>query len=102
LYLIEIFLPLYDNNKTPFATALFDRVRDELTEKFGGITAFQRSPAHGVWKKGSGRESHDEIVIFEVMAEQIDRRWWTKYRKDLESRFQQEKLVVRVSKVDLL
>lgn len=45
MYLIQILLPLYDNDKRPFTKQAFDRVRDELANKFGGVTAYRNSPA---------------------------------------------------------
>ena len=49
--LIQLLLPLYDNNKEPFTPEEFDRVRDELAKRFGGITAFRRSPRKGCGEK---------------------------------------------------
>jgi hypothetical protein len=34
-------------------------------------------------------------VIFEVMTDDLDRVWWSGFRKDLERRFRQENVVVR-------
>ena len=100
--LIQLLLPLHDNNKQPFAREEFDRVRDELAKRFGGITAFRRSPAEGVWREGQGEVSRDEVVIFEVMTERLNRRWWSGYRKELEMRFRQEQLVIRATQVEQL
>ncbi|HWT00650.1 MAG TPA: hypothetical protein VN256_10410 [Pyrinomonadaceae bacterium] len=101
MHLIQLLLPLYDNEKRPFAREHLDRVRAELTEGFGGVTAFRRSPAEGVWKDG-GEISRDEIIIFEVMAEQLDRTWWADYRADLEKRFRQEELIIRATETEQL
>ena len=38
MHLIQLFLPLYDNDGQAFAKPLFDTVRGELTERFGGVT----------------------------------------------------------------
>ena len=103
VYLIELLLPLYDNEKRPFPREAFDRVRDELAREFGGVTAFRRSPAEGVWREGEGEgESRDEIVIFEVMADALAREWWSRYRGELEKRFRQEELIVRASAFERL
>lgn len=102
MYLVQILLPLYDNSGALFPPEEFQRVRDELTERFGGITTYVRSPAMGVWKETPESTVHDEIVIYEVMAESLDRPWWTLYREEVTVRFRQEWLVVRASKVDLL
>ena len=49
MHLIRLLLPLYDNDGNRFPAGLLDQVFDELTAKFGGITAYQRSPAEGAW-----------------------------------------------------
>ena len=96
MHLVEILLPLYDNEGRGFGAEAFDRVRDELAARFGGVTAFRRAPAEGVWREG-GEESRDRVVIFQVMAEELERGWWRDYRRELERRFRQEKLVVRAT-----
>ena len=73
-----------------------------LAKRFGGITAFRRSPAEGVWREGQGDVSRDEVVIFEVMTEHLNRQWWSGYRKKLEKRFRQEELVIRATQVEFL
>jgi len=100
-WLVEILLPLDDNDGRPFGHEAFARVREELVARFGGLTAFTRSPAEGVWDEGAGR-SRDEIVIFEVMAEELDRPWWRDYREALERRFRQQEIVVRARAVERL
>ena len=100
--MIEIFLPLRRNDGSAQPPALFGEVRGELVERFGGLTAFTRSPADGLWDSGEGEVEGDAIVIFEVMAEEVDRGWWADYRAALERRFEQEKVVVRASATQLL
>jgi hypothetical protein len=94
MYLVQFLLPLRDNEQRPFARADFDRVRAELIDRFGGVTAFLQAPASGAWKE-EGETTHDEVVLFEVMAETLDRAWWKGYRAELERRFRQEAIVVR-------
>jgi len=96
MYLVEILLPLYDNEGRRFGASEFDRVRDELADHFGGVTAFRRSPAEGLWKEGD-ETSRDRVVIFEVMADSLERDWWREYRAELERRFRQEKIVARAT-----
>ena len=96
MFLVEILLPLYDNEGRAFGGDAFDRVSDELAASFGGVTAFRRAPAEGVWREG-GAESRDRVVVFEVMAEELDRAWWRDYREEMERRFRQEKVVVRAT-----
>ena len=95
MYLVQILLPLYDNEGHAFDAREFVQLRSELTDRFGGVTAYTRAPARGLWKGDSGSTSRDDIVIFEVMTEGLDREWWTRFRKQLESRFRQESVIVR-------
>ena len=48
-----------------------------------------------MWKDDAGETSHDDVVIFEVMTETLDRTWWTQFRQALERRFRQESVIVR-------
>jgi hypothetical protein len=41
VFLIEFFLPTSDNDGSPFPKDEFERIRRELTERFGGVTALQ-------------------------------------------------------------
>jgi hypothetical protein len=76
-------------------------VREELAETFGGVTAFSRAPAEGLWK-GEGETRRDDIIVFAVMAETLDTSWWRSYRHQLEERFRQEMIVIRAQAMDLL
>ena len=102
MHVVEIFLPLYDNDGRRFGPELYARVREELVELFGGLTAFSRTPAEGLWEAAQGERSRDEIVIFEVMADDPDRGWWREYRTELERRFRQDEIVVRATPVERL
>jgi hypothetical protein len=101
MHLIQILLPLFDNEGRHFLSRDYAEVRAELTERFGGLTAFTRAPAEGLWSDG-GQTSRDEIVIFEVMTESLDRGWWSSYRKALERRFRQDAIVVRAQPIEAL
>jgi hypothetical protein len=102
MYLIQILLPLYDNDGKPFPQQEYEQMRNELTELFGGITTYARSPAKGLWKESRTLTVQDDIVIYEVMTDSLDREWWLKYREELAVRFRQEVLIVRVSEMQLL
>ena len=95
MYLVQILLPLYDNNGHAFDAAEYVRLRVELADRFGGVTAYTRAPARGVWRDEAGETSRDDIVIFEVMTPELDREWWTAFRKELETHFRQDSLIVR-------
>ncbi len=102
MHLVQLLLPLYDNDRQPFERAAFDHVRNELADKFGGVTSFRRAPAEGVWQDEGGEVNRDEIVIYEVMAEQLDRAWWARYRTELARRFRQKELIIRANEVEQL
>ena len=101
MQLIQILLPLYDNEGNAFGEDLFGKVRHELTERFGGLTAFTRAPAHGLWKD-EGQTKRDDIVVFEVMAERLDADWWRDYRQTLEKEFRQDTIVIRAQPVTIV
>ncbi|MGV3569056.1 MAG: hypothetical protein ACO1PB_00560 [Ramlibacter sp.] len=98
---MQILLPLQDNQGQPLPHALFAAVREELVERFGGLTAYTRAPASGVWEEG-GAKQRDDIVVYEVMADALDRGWWASYRERLEQRFAQEEIVVRAQAMERL
>jgi hypothetical protein len=102
MYLIEIFLPLADNEGQRFFRETYEAVEKELTERFGGITAYARVPASGLWKEGDTKTQRDDLVIYEVMAKELDRDWWSKYRQELENVFRQKKLIMRAHRFQLL
>ena len=101
MYLIQILLPLFGNDGTHFEAALYADIRRELNERFGGLTAFSRAPAEGLWQD-DGQTKHDDIIVMEVMADGVDTEWWRSYRKTLETRFKQDVIVVRAQMVSLL
>ena len=93
-HLVQILLPLFDNEGNPQHPDHFVRVRSELTDRYGGLTAFTRAPAEGVWKD-AGLTRRDDIVVVEVMVPRLLATWWRSYRTDLEARFAQDKIVIR-------
>ena len=102
MHLVQILLPIYDNGQNPQPPEQFRRVRQELTERFGGLTVYTRAPAEGMWKLNDNHTSRDDIIIFEVMANDLDASWWRKYRHELEARFHQDVIVVRAQQMRLL
>lgn len=102
MYLTQLLLPLYDNDGQALPKALFDDVRNELMEQFGGLTAYARAPANGLWQENDNRAVRDDLVIYEVMASELDRAWWANYRASLEARFRQEQLLIRAHPVEVL
>jgi hypothetical protein len=99
MHLLQILLPLTDNQGHALDPALYGQVRKELVQHFGGFTAYTRSPAEGVWVSDEQDAVSDEIIVFEVMVPRFDLPWWREYRKRLERSFRQEHVVIRAQAV---
>lgn len=96
MHLVQILIPVFDNTGQRFEQALFEEVRTQLIERFGGLTAFVQSPALGLWKDAeSGTTTQDAMILIEVMSDTLDQAWWTAYRRDLEGVFRQDEIVIR-------
>ena len=102
MYLVQIFLPLYNNAGKRFPKKLYGEVRNTLVARFGGLTVYSRAPASGLWEKKAGETIHDEMIIFEIMTKKLGASWWRKYRGSLEKRFEQDQVIVRAQTFQLL
>lgn len=94
MHLVQILLPCTDNERQPFPREDFARVKQQLGNRFEGVTAWLQAPAEGLWSDGRSTD-RDDIVIFEVMTDEIDFEEWRRRRADLERQFRQEKVVFR-------
>ena len=101
MHVVEIFLPLTRADGSDQPRALFAALREELVERFGGLTAFTRAPAEGLWDDGD-RVERDRIVIFEVIAAELDRAWWSALKARLERDLGQDELLIRASAAERL
>lgn len=95
MHLVQLLLPVYDNRGAPFERTCFDAVRAELADAFGGVTAYVRAPAVGLWEDDAGECERDDVMLFEVLVDSLDRGWWARYRESLEQRFAQDSVLVR-------
>lgn len=95
MHLVQLLLPVYGNDGAPFERTCFDAVRDELADAFGGVTVYARAPAIGLWEDEAGDCERDDVMLFEVLVEALDRAWWARYRESLEQRFAQDSVLVR-------
>ena len=100
MVMIQILLPRRGRDGTAL-DAEFAETRRELVAAFGGVTAYQRSPAVGAWTNPEGRVERDDVVMVEVVADRFDRTWWRAYRAQLESRFTQEEIHVRAVAIEI-
>jgi hypothetical protein len=102
-YLVEILLPLYDRKGKRFPKRLHAAVRAELVAEFGGMTAHLRAPVVGLWKAvDRSPAERDDLVIYEVMTDRLNRSWWTRYRNELERDFRQREVVIRAHRIEML
>jgi hypothetical protein len=101
MHLIQILLPFCNSAGRAFPSRNFERLANELTEKFGGVTSFTRTPAEGRWKKGASRE-HDDVAVIEVMTQTVDRGWWAGLRNRLEQEFSQDEVIIRRQQTERL
>ena len=95
MQLVQIFLPLYDNNKSLFDKSLYDEVRNKLKDQFGGVTLYRNTPAEGLWKDETGKTNYDELIIAEVMIVEPDKEWWKQFKQSLEKKFKQDEILIR-------
>lgn len=101
MFLVQLLLPRHDNDGQLFAATLFGAVRQELIAQFGGVTAYTHAPASGAWED-EGDVVRDHILIYEVMVAELDRGWWAEYRETLRRRFDQDELIARATRIELL
>ena len=102
MHLIQILLPIYDNEGMAIPREIFHAIGDELVARFGGLTAYTRAPAEGLWVAPGHDAKRDDIAVFEVMTPILDELWWSQYRKALEKRLYQESIVIRSYPIQLL
>jgi len=98
MHLVQILLPVRDNKGRKFTRGLHAEVHGQLVKRFGGLTAYTRSPARGLWKS-QGTTKRDDVIILEIMDKRFNAAWWRKYRRDLEKTFRQEEIVIRAQKI---
>lgn len=101
-YQVQLFIPLQDENGKPFPQKYLNALSTELKEKFGGLTVYSRSPATGQWKADAEKTQTDQLIIYEVLLSNPDNSYWTKLKTRLEKQFDQEELLVLITKVQKL
>jgi hypothetical protein len=101
MYLVQILLPVFDNQGRQYPSSMFEGIAGDLTSRFGGLTSFTRSPAEGRWRQ-AGQTNFDEIIVLEVMTPALDRKWWKAFRAHLERELRQKELVIRAQQIERL
>ena len=94
-YVIQLVLPVRDNEGNIFPGRIWSALKDQLTARFGGVTAYTRAPAEGVWQPDPERTAAEDVFVVEVMTRQLEREWWQALRRELEVTLRQEEIVVR-------
>jgi hypothetical protein len=93
--LVQLLVPRQDNHGQAYPRAVFDDLAETLTDRFGGVTAYTRAPATGLWEDDSGETVRDQVIVYEVMVEDLDIAWWRTFRAELEAKLGQDELVIR-------
>jgi hypothetical protein len=102
MVLIQILLPATPPGTNVEDSSAINETARELRETFGGLTAYTRAPAKGVWTSPDGRTEQDQVVMIEVVTERFDRVWWMEYSSTLARRFGQEAIHVRALPIQML
>jgi hypothetical protein len=102
MVLIQLLLPITDRHNSTGARSPLNETAREIRDAFGGLTAYTRSPAKGVWTSPEGETEEDEVVMIEVVTGSFDRSWWRHYTATLAKRFGQEAIHVRALSIELL
>ena len=97
-YLVQILLPKETGSGQPIPQSWFETFLKELTEKFGGVTSFARTPAEGLWRSGDKTEG-DNIAVIEVMTPHLVPEYWGALRKRLETDLCQQEIVIRAQQI---
>ena len=99
-YLVQVLLPLRTRTGVEVPAERFAEVRTALTDRFGGVTAYTRSPATGLWKRSDADVQRDQVIMIEVVVDVFDREWWAQYREQLEIAFDQEEIHARATAIE--
>jgi inorganic pyrophosphatase len=91
-YRVELMLPAEASNGKPFPPAYFSQLKTQLTEKFGGLTCYTRSPL-GYWKD-KGKIINQALVVYEILTRELDQSYWQKLKEKLEKKFHQQEILI--------
>ena len=102
MYMMQILLPLTSPNGELFPRTHYALTERELISHFKGFTAYPRAPASGLWKNADASIEKDDLVVYEVLANDRDAAWWSNFRQSLETRFEQEKILIISHEVSIM
>jgi hypothetical protein len=97
MHLVQLFLPLRDNAGDAFPRAMFDQVREELTDRAfrwrHRVRALARRGRLGGRRRRCPPRRRDPAGGHDG---------WTRYRQDLQQRFDQDEVLIRATVVEKL
>jgi hypothetical protein len=102
MVLIQLLLPTPGPAAAGGAETPLAQTGRELAARFGGLTAYMRAPAQGVWTAPDGHREHDDVVMVEVVTAVFDRPWWRQYMTLLAERFAQDAIHIRALPMQML
>lgn len=102
MYQIQLLLSLYNNEGKAFPSSHYEKVKLFFNDKFGGITMYTRTSVVGLWKESPHSTVKDELIIYEILSDQLEKDFWQHYKSDLQSLFQQEEMVIKACEINLL
>jgi mRNA-degrading endonuclease YafQ of YafQ-DinJ toxin-antitoxin module len=101
---VEIYVPLYYNDKTLVEKSKFILTFDDIFGKFNACT-MDSTPLSGDWRDPkTGIVYHDQIIIYWVVCEDLveNREFPKNLKETLKERFCQEEMMMVLTNVDLL
>jgi hypothetical protein len=107
MHLVQLLLPVVRRTDPGTASAdVYRALRAELVARFGGVTAYTRSPARGAWLPEGDEDPddavQDDVVMLEVVTPALDHSWWIALRSRLERELEQESIHLRAIAIELL
>lgn len=73
---------------------MYKAIRLELTERFGGMTAYSHSSATGLWKNDDEELTVDKVIVYEVIADGHEKKFWKSFKEILKAQFKQGDMVI--------
>lgn len=90
----DLYIPLKYNDGRKIEQDKLYRTKEELVQKFGGLTVFPPAGgAEGYWLH-DGELVEDSIFIFRIVVSFDADPWITDYKSTLMSRFEQDEIFI--------
>lgn len=102
MYLMQIFVPYGNSADGALREEPYMNLKQELTDRFGGVTVYSRAPVKGIWKPAPGQQEADDMIIYEVLLGKPDMSYWSSLKSRLEYIFQQQEILMRYYTVSIV